>query len=182
MYAWDTQFSSRPDTLHSWLFKVNWWTWMQLLALYPLHGPYSSRLKCQDLVNACGGKRIKSGEDGGEAKRGTLQLHPSDSMLRLNPAPIPQLFNTYNQCIRRGPRDDASSTPDTYPVFSIMGSSQQMYARHPLTQACADMTKSEVDVLIIGAGPTGLGAAKRLQQLVCSKIIITTPFVVTNSL
>ncbi|KAG8404823.1 hypothetical protein J3459_016637 [Metarhizium acridum] len=37
----------------------------------------------------------------------------------------------------------------TYPISSIMGSSQQI----------------EVDVLIIGAGPTGLGAAKRLQQL-----------------
>lgn len=63
-----------------------------------------------------------------------------------------------------------------------MGSSQQMYACHPLTQACADMTKSEVDILIIGAGPTGLGAAKRLQQLVCPEIIMKTPFVVTNSL
>ncbi|KAK8920225.1 hypothetical protein VCV18_007526 [Metarhizium anisopliae] len=60
-----------------------------------------------------------------------------------------------------------------------MGSSQQMYARHPLTQACADMTKSEVDVLIIGAGPTGLGAAKRLQQLNSASWLIvdsnTTP-------
>lgn len=27
-------------------------------------------------------------------------------------------------------------------------------------------TLSDVDVLVIGAGPTGLGAAKRLQQLV----------------
>lgn len=27
-------------------------------------------------------------------------------------------------------------------------------------------TPSDVDVLVIGAGPTGLGAAKRLQQLV----------------
>jgi cation diffusion facilitator CzcD-associated flavoprotein CzcO len=26
---------------------------------------------------------------------------------------------------------------------------------------------SEVDVLVIGAGPTGLGAAKRLHQIVC---------------
>lgn len=31
---------------------------------------------------------------------------------------------------------------------------------------CANMMDSEVDVLVIGAGPTGLGAAKRLQQLV----------------
>lgn len=28
------------------------------------------------------------------------------------------------------------------------------------------MVGSDVDVLVIGAGPTGLGAAKRLQQLV----------------
>jgi ribulose 1,5-bisphosphate synthetase/thiazole synthase len=28
-------------------------------------------------------------------------------------------------------------------------------------------TFSNVDVLVIGAGPTGLGAAKRLNQIVC---------------
>ena len=32
----------------------------------------------------------------------------------------------------------------------------------------ADRNLSEVDVLVIGAGPTGLGAAKRLNQLVSS--------------
>jgi cation diffusion facilitator CzcD-associated flavoprotein CzcO len=32
--------------------------------------------------------------------------------------------------------------------------------------SCADQHCSNVDVLVIGAGPTGLGAAKRLQHLV----------------
>jgi NADH dehydrogenase FAD-containing subunit len=30
----------------------------------------------------------------------------------------------------------------------------------------ADIYRSNVDVLVIGAGPTGLGAAKRLNQIV----------------
>lgn len=29
---------------------------------------------------------------------------------------------------------------------------------------------SSVDVLVIGAGPTGLGAAKRLNQIVCFRL------------
>lgn len=33
-------------------------------------------------------------------------------------------------------------------------------------QSIANNSRSEVDVLVIGAGPTGLGAAKRLNQLV----------------
>lgn len=32
------------------------------------------------------------------------------------------------------------------------------------------MTGIDVDVLVIGAGLTGLGASKRLQQLVCCSI------------
>jgi ribulose 1,5-bisphosphate synthetase/thiazole synthase len=40
-------------------------------------------------------------------------------------------------------------------------------ASHALTKAEAEAdTLSNVDVLVIGAGPTGLGAAKRLHQIV----------------
>jgi hypothetical protein len=35
-----------------------------------------------------------------------------------------------------------------------------------LSEDVTDLS-SEVDVLVIGAGPTGLGAAKRLNQVVC---------------
>jgi cation diffusion facilitator CzcD-associated flavoprotein CzcO len=42
------------------------------------------------------------------------------------------------------------------------------------------MTQSEVDVLVIGAGPTGLGAAKRLQQLVCPDMNMTARVVATK--
>lgn len=45
---------------------------------------------------------------------------------------------------------------------------------------CTNVAVSEVDVLVIGAGPTGLGAAKRLQQLVCSDIGISLFFPVTD--
>jgi cation diffusion facilitator CzcD-associated flavoprotein CzcO len=38
--------------------------------------------------------------------------------------------------------------------------------------SCADQHCSNVDVLVIGAGPTGLGAAKRLQHLVWRLISI----------
>jgi malic enzyme len=44
----------------------------------------------------------------------------------------------------------------------------------------ADVSLSDVDVLVIGAGPTGLGAAKRLQQLVCSNVDISLPFLITD--
>ena len=40
--------------------------------------------------------------------------------------------------------------------------------RHsPFPVSCSRLILSSVDVLVIGAGPTGLGAAKRLHQLVC---------------
>ncbi len=38
------------------------------------------------------------------------------------------------------------------------------------------MQLSSVDVLVIGAGPTGLGAAKRLKQLVCLSPILGLAF------
>ena len=37
--------------------------------------------------------------------------------------------------------------------------------------ACLTLQDQQVDVLIIGAGPTGLGAAKRLHDLVCIRNI-----------
>lgn len=38
-----------------------------------------------------------------------------------------------------------------------------------------------VDVLVIGAGPTGLGAAKRLNQIVCHSTISMSPNSLANS-
>lgn len=49
-----------------------------------------------------------------------------------------------------------------------------------MTFVCADVAVSDVDILVVGAGPTGLGAAKRLQQLVGSDIDVSLLFSLTD--
>lgn len=44
------------------------------------------------------------------------------------------------------------------------------------------LAASDIDVLVIGAGPTGLGAAKRLQQLVHAPSRKTTHALMTDDL
>ena len=48
-----------------------------------------------------------------------------------------------------------SVEPDTYVGFPMSD-----------ILALTDLTNSSVDILVIGAGPTGIGAAKRLNQIV----------------
>jgi ribulose 1,5-bisphosphate synthetase/thiazole synthase len=38
------------------------------------------------------------------------------------------------------------------------------------------LNSSNVDILVIGAGPTGLGAAKRLSQMVCNSCWLSAKF------
>ena len=80
----------------------------------------------------------------------TPSLHPSQPVRsNLNPTFVtPSIPNT---TISNGRQDNVLCHPPTW---------------SPALLCFADNRHSNVDVLVIGAGPTGLGAAKRLQQIV----------------